>query len=467
MHLPLIIAFGAQLALGHFSNSSDSWPQSDDAAAAAAAQPWVVGDFRFFGCAASTAGFPLFKQVAFTDFMNLDFCAASCPGRYFGTSDKDCYCGDELDTETADKVDSDRCDTPCPGDGSQICGGHSTSDWDKQSSSSVVTLSLYIRLGEEHYQQRDHEDEDTCEEEGDRHGGWQFTRPPPHQTYTSTITSTTTSTITSCAPDVPHCPLGDRVVQAVTVTTELCPPPEWSRKKITCYGDHCAPDEPCREGDDDEQCQRQRVVCNGESCHPEPCSDKDDWHKLVVCDDDKSDCQYRQCAGEECGTKIVCYDGQCAKQKCWGDECRTKFVCKGPECRHEACEDGEDCHAHHVCSESGDDCQAQPPCSGPECPVPPPPVSKPESPAFKPWYPAASELESPASPASKPEPPASKPESPAPTQHRPGHETAYPQPAAPTNGHGLPHPTGVPVVAGSTQLGATLFGVLLSFVLFL
>ncbi|KAL7820698.1 hypothetical protein V8C26DRAFT_419432 [Trichoderma gracile] len=454
MHLPLIIAFGAKLALGHFSNSSDPWPQSDQGAA----QPWVVGDFRFFGCAASPAGFPLFKRVAFTDFMNLDFCAASCPGRYFGTSDTDCYCGDEFDSETADKVDTDLCDTPCPGDGSQICGGLAASDQEDQSPSSVI-LSLYIKLGEEHYE-RNHEDEDTCEEDEDNHhGGWKFTHPPPHQTYTSTITSTTTSTITSCAPDVPHCPLGDKVTQAVTVTTELCPTPKWSKKKITCYGDHCAPEEPCRE-DEGEECQRQRVVCNGESCHPEPCSDKDEWHKLVVCDNnnDESDsssssggCHYRQCAGEECATKIVCYDGHCAKQKCWGDECRTNLVCKGPECRHEACEDGDNCHAHHVCSESGDDCQAQPPCSGPECPVPAPPSSSSSwsSSAAKSWAPA------------------SKPEAPAPTQHWPGHETAYPQPVAPTNGHSLPRPTGVPVVAGSAKLGATLFGVLLSFVVFL
>ncbi|KAL7810035.1 hypothetical protein V8C44DRAFT_365682 [Trichoderma aethiopicum] len=444
MHLPLIIAFGAKLALGHFSNSSDPWPQSHDDAAAAT-QPWVVGDFRFFGCAASSAGFPLFKKVAFTDFMNLDFCAASCPGKYFGTSDTDCYCGDELDAESSDKVDSDQCDTPCPGDGSQICGGHAASAWpahEKQESESVI-LSLYIKLGEDHHE-HDQKQEDTCEDEDEEdhhHGGWQFTRPPPHQTYTSTITSTTTSTITSCPPDVQHCPVGNKVTQAVTVTTELCPAPEWSKKKITCYGDLCAPEEPCH--DDDEQCQHQRVVCHGDSCHPEPCSDKDEWHKLVVCDgdDSSSECHYRQCAGEECATKIVCYDGHCAKQKCWGDECRANLVCKGPECRHEACGE-EECHEHRVCDESGD-CQARPPCSGPECPVPPPPSS-----AAKPEVP----------------PPAAAPTQ----QHGPaGHQTGYPQPAAPTNGYSLPRPTGVPVVAGSTKLGATLFGVLLSFVVFL
>ncbi|TFB07334.1 hypothetical protein CCMA1212_000402 [Trichoderma ghanense] len=433
MHFPFIIAFGAQLALGHYSNSSAPWPQShhDDQAAA---QPWVVGDFRFYGCAASTAGFPSFKKVAYTDFMNLDFCAASCPGKFFGTQDTDCYCGDELDVETADKVDADQCDTPCPGDDHQTCGG-------KQQPQSVA-LSLYIRLGEDvDYQHRhDHEIEDTCSDDDDHHhGGWKFTRPPPHQTYTSTFTSTTTSTITSCPPDVPHCPLGNKVTQAVTVTTELCPPPEWHKKKIICYGDHCAPEEPCR--GNDQSCERQRVVCNGEACHPETCSGDDDekddnWHRLVVCDDAGEDCRYRQCAGDECGTKIVCYDGQCAKQKCWGDECRTRFVCKGPECRHEACEQGEDCHEHHVCSESGEDCHARPPCAGPECPVPPPPASKPEAP-------------------------------PAPTQHRSGSEKAYPQPVAPTNGHSLPRPTGVPVVAGSTKLGATVFGVVLSFVVFL
>ncbi|KAL6875291.1 hypothetical protein J3F83DRAFT_730650 [Trichoderma novae-zelandiae] len=336
--------------------------------------------------------------------------------------------------ETAGKVDADLCDTPCPGDECQACGGLAAAARlarEKQRPDSVI-LSLYIRLGEDldyHHDDHGHGHEHTWDH--DPHDGGKFTRPP-RRTYTSTITSTTTSTITSCPPGVPHCPVGNRVTQAVTLTTELCPEPEWHRKKIVCFGDHCAPEEPCR--DDEQHCQRHRVVCSGESCRPEICADKDEWHKLVVCNDDGDECRYQQCAGDECNTKIVCYDGKCAKEPCYGDECRTNFVCRGSECRHEACE-GEDCHQHRVCSESGADCHPRPPCSGPGCPVPPPPATEPDSPA--------------------------------PTQHRPGLEAAYPRPVAPTDAHSLPRPTELPLVAGSTKLGAAVLSVLLSFVVFL
>ncbi|PTB69196.1 hypothetical protein BBK36DRAFT_1112489 [Trichoderma citrinoviride] len=452
MHLPLIIALGAQLTLGHYSNSSAPHSHSHTHKDDTAHQPWVIGDFRFVGCAASTAGFPLFRKVVSTDFMNLDFCAASCPGRFFGTYNTDCYCGDELDMETAGKVDADLCDTPCPGDECQTCGGLTAAARlarEKERPLSVI-LSLYIRLGEdlEYHHDDGHEHEHAwAHDPPHQNNGWKSSTQPPHppsqRTYTHTITSTTTSTITSCAPGVPHCPIGNKVTQAVTLTTELCPTPEWHRKKIICYGDHCAPEEPCRDdGDGGElHCQRQRVVCNGESCHTEICADTDDeWHRLVVCDDSGSECRYRQCAAnddDECNdTKVVCYDGNCAKEPCWGDECRRNFVCRGTtECRHEVCEGGEEegCHEFRVCGESGTDCHPQPLCSsGLACPVPPPPLSKTEPPF--------------------------------PTQH---HEASYAQPVAPTNGHGLPRPTGAPVVAGSTKLGATVFSVLLSFVVFL
>lgn len=46
--------------------------------------PIRVGDFKLFGCANSKDGFPNFLKVASSKHMSLDFCAASCPSRYFG-----------------------------------------------------------------------------------------------------------------------------------------------------------------------------------------------------------------------------------------------------------------------------------------------------------------------------------------------------------------------------------------------
>ena len=82
MHLALMISLGAQLALGYFANVSEPHPLTTPKLDV---HPLLVGDFRLFGCVASTAGFPLFRKIASTGLMNLDFCAASCPGKFFGT----------------------------------------------------------------------------------------------------------------------------------------------------------------------------------------------------------------------------------------------------------------------------------------------------------------------------------------------------------------------------------------------
>ncbi|KAL7951545.1 hypothetical protein V8C42DRAFT_356769 [Trichoderma barbatum] len=443
MHLALVISLSAQLALGYVTNVSQplSLPHKLDV------HPLLIGDFRLFGCVASTAGFPLFKKIASTGLMNLDFCAASCPGKFFGTYNTDCYCGNELDLATAGKITEDLCDTPCPGDRHQTCGGVAAAirlAHEKQRPLSVV-LSLYVRIHDEHHDDGheynhtwDHHDNHTWDHHHDNGGHeykhtWGGIKPTrrPYHTFTSTITSTKTSTITSCPPWIPNCSVGHKVTEVMTVTTELCPKPEWHKKKIVCYGGHCAPEEPCR----DEHCEHHRVICHGDDCYPEVCTDKEEWHKLVICDG--KDCRYHQCAGDECNTKIVCYDGKCAKETCYGGECRSKFVCKGFECGHQHCH-GDDCHRYEVCNGSGVDCHPRPPCSGVSCPVPPPPAPRPEPPA--------------------------------PTHNRPGHDASHPYPPPAvhsTSMHGWPHPTQPPVVAGSTKLGATVLSVLLSFVFFL
>lgn len=50
--------------------------------------PNTIGDFQLYGCVASTEQFPTFTQTGSTADMSLDFCAASCPSRFFGVYDR-------------------------------------------------------------------------------------------------------------------------------------------------------------------------------------------------------------------------------------------------------------------------------------------------------------------------------------------------------------------------------------------
>lgn len=197
------------------------------------------------------------------------------------------------------------------------------------------------------------------EVQGDTNGG----------TITSTLTSTTVAIITSCAPTVTNCPVGSKTTEVITITTEICPVPEWHKKKIVCYGDHCACDFPCT-GD---ECERHRVVCQGDKCRAEVSPSNEDYHKLVQCDSKGNDCKYSQCQGDECNKKVVCYNGKCTPEKCYGDECNKKVVCQNGDCQHTQCL-GEDCHTEVECT--SDKCQTKPPCYD-QCAMPlsPKPIS--------------------------------------------------------------------------------------------
>ena len=164
----------------------------------------------------------------------------------------------------------------------------------------------------------------------------EITCPPP--TSSKTITRTTTATISACPiPEI-----------------------EKIKIKIICYGNHCAPEHPC------DECERYRVVCDSDKCHPEVCHDKDNWDRLTLCHGD--DCYYSRCKADECNRRIICVDGECAREKCAGDECKKKFVCHGHGCKFEKC-DGDDCFKKHYCD--GKECKPEP-YDG-HLPVPPPP----------------------------------------------------------------------------------------------
>ncbi|TWU76056.1 hypothetical protein ED733_007400 [Metarhizium rileyi] len=330
-----LFALGAgNMAMAIMSNSTDG--QANDKAVANTMPP-VVGDYELIGCSAANDDFKNFVKVATTEDMDLDFCSASCQSKFMAVSGKDCFCGDKADP--AIKVDVKMCNTPCPGNWAQSCGGDA-GDAHRDAAAPMKHVSMYMRAR-------------AARADG---------------ATTHTITSTRVAIITKCPPTVTNCPLGKPTHHVVTKVTEICPRPteviEWHKKKITCYGGHCSP-EVSYEG------YKQRVICDGEKCHSETSVTKE-WSSLVICKGD-------ECKWPTCGDyhwfekKIVCYDGKCAWEKCHGDECHKKFVCKGDECKHEQCS-GDDCHKKFICDDKGDNCKpAPPPCNGKDCPKPPPP----------------------------------------------------------------------------------------------
>lgn len=77
MRFAIIAAVGAaNLAMAQYSNSTGP------------TLPERAGDFKLFGCATSSSGFPGFQKVATTDDMSIDMCAASCPTKYMGVIGK-------------------------------------------------------------------------------------------------------------------------------------------------------------------------------------------------------------------------------------------------------------------------------------------------------------------------------------------------------------------------------------------
>ncbi|KAK3191257.1 hypothetical protein K4F52_002847 [Lecanicillium sp. MT-2017a] len=301
-----------------FSNSS--MPMST-AAPSDKGFPAMVGDFKFFGCL--TGKFADLKNMASDPKMDLNLCAASCPSEFMGVVGKDCFCGDKIDMSATKKEDKSKCNTPCPGNKEQMCGGTGMS---KRAVPEGAAVSVYQRV---------------------------------QGTRTTTITSTHVGTITSCAPTVTNCPIGRKTHGVVTKTVAICPAPKWHAEKIICCGNFCAPEYPCQ----GPHCVNHRVICEGEHCRTEVC-DTEDWHKLVICKGGK--CHYSQCQGDECGRKIVCYNGVCVREECYANECDNNMMCKGKDCGWEVSPKGEDSKKLIICDVNGQNCKHVQPAPKPE-----------------------------------------------------------------------------------------------------
>ncbi|OHF03241.1 hypothetical protein CORC01_01625 [Colletotrichum orchidophilum] len=126
---------------------------TDSTAAAAtssiAPNPATVGGFSLLGCFASSSNFPTFVLALSDPLLTLEKCTAACPissrlAALFGT---DCYCGDIIDNTLTVLVPEDQCNTVCPGNPLQRCGGRGPAlRLARRQIPTDVRLTVYVRL---------------------------------------------------------------------------------------------------------------------------------------------------------------------------------------------------------------------------------------------------------------------------------------------------------------------------------
>ena len=74
MKVSPVIALGlGNVAMGQFNNVTN---------------PATVGEFTTVGCLKSATGFADWSLVATTEANSIDFCAVSCPSKYFGVENQ-------------------------------------------------------------------------------------------------------------------------------------------------------------------------------------------------------------------------------------------------------------------------------------------------------------------------------------------------------------------------------------------
>ncbi|KAI0160412.1 glycoside hydrolase family 16 protein [Xylariaceae sp. FL1272] len=84
--------------------------------------PATINGWSLLGCFGSLAGYQSFSKTASFPTMDNEACVASCASRqYAGVFGEDCYCADILGDASA--VGNDMCDTPCPENPMEFCGG--------------------------------------------------------------------------------------------------------------------------------------------------------------------------------------------------------------------------------------------------------------------------------------------------------------------------------------------------------
>ncbi|KAI8289565.1 hypothetical protein K4K56_007558 [Colletotrichum sp. SAR 10_98] len=119
---------------------------SSGAVTTVAPNPGTIGDYASLGCFSSGGGFPSFLLVKQDNALTIDSCIAACGGsKLIGVFGTDCYCGSFIDNSQTQQVSENQCNTQCPGNPLQRCGGRS-SVAKRQAVPAGVLLSIYIRI---------------------------------------------------------------------------------------------------------------------------------------------------------------------------------------------------------------------------------------------------------------------------------------------------------------------------------
>ncbi|KAF3064115.1 Endo-1,3(4)-beta-glucanase xgeA [Daldinia childiae] len=81
-----------------------------------------INDHTLLGCFQSHENFKSFSRVISAADMDNRACVSACAGhKYAGVRGETCYCADTLGGSSG--VENERCNTPCPGNDHEICGG--------------------------------------------------------------------------------------------------------------------------------------------------------------------------------------------------------------------------------------------------------------------------------------------------------------------------------------------------------
>ncbi|KXH46651.1 mixed-linked glucanase [Colletotrichum salicis] len=106
-------------------------------------EPATIGEYAYLGCFGSGTGFQSFLLMASAADMTLGKCIDLCrPGKYAGVRESECFCADDLDPDTRATTDRALCNSPCPGNNTQLCGGTTTTSPSKKRDAAVLPPSF-------------------------------------------------------------------------------------------------------------------------------------------------------------------------------------------------------------------------------------------------------------------------------------------------------------------------------------
>ncbi|KAI1381921.1 glycoside hydrolase family 16 protein [Hypoxylon crocopeplum] len=114
--------------------------------------PKTINRHHRLGCYGSGTSNQTFSRVTTSPDMDNEACVTSCAGlKYAALQNTTCYCADTLGDASA--VDNGMCDTPCPGNSGQVCGGTVNADNTTRPFDSVLntTLPANVTVAALHY----------------------------------------------------------------------------------------------------------------------------------------------------------------------------------------------------------------------------------------------------------------------------------------------------------------------------